>query len=929
MRMQTKKFICAALTAAMLCSPCAAYAAYNAGENSQATGSGTAVGKGTSANSVAGTAVGEGAQSKGQYSLAVGTNAIADDTLSIAIGVDAQAQGQQSIVIGGVVGDGPKANRTKIGAIAIGTNTYAYAEAAVALGYGSNASANYATALGRGAAASAERAVAVGVLAGASGERAIAIGSPTGSTADTATTATAGDTVAIGSGVKVSGQYSTAIGASANVESASSHVLEDGASAKADNSVALGSSAAASAANSVALGANTTASEENSVAVGNRTIGQLTAHKVGSGTDANYAATTGQLYNVSSRLGLAPDGTTGDPTGNFTIGGKADYPTVQAALTQLDNITVQYADGAQNKLKLADSGSNVKLSNLAKGDVSNEDSTDAVTGGQLYATNQNVAANASAISTLKDSAVVYDSGKTSITLSENGGNGTVIHNVGTPSKDTDAANKKYVDDSITTISGSVGTLNNRAVLYTDDGKTSVELSANSGDGTKLTNVKAGENGLDAVNFKQLSDTNANVTALDGRMDTAESDIGTLGGKVTANETAIGTLQSTALLYTGTNRLTLTDSGTSVKITNVADPVGDSDAVNLGYMKQYVGDEIGKIGGGAGGSFTLTGDGNISVTPSGSDYTIGMSAEPTFDKVNLNNDAAISPSSQEAVRGSQLNSFGEAIAGALGGTSSFTNGALTTGLTVNGKSYNNIQEALTAAAASGSSGGTGTGGGSSSWTLEVNGEAQSVGDGGKVSLADSDSVNITNSNGSYQFNVNKNLTLESLNVAGKVDISSSGIAMGGTDINMGGGRITGLADGGVYQGSSDAVTGNQLWDAYQRIGMLDGELRERINVVGAHAAALSGLHPIQYNPYEPTTLSAAIGTYRDEYAVAVGVFHYVRENLMFNVGASLCSDGDVMGRAGVSLAVGKSTKRKPELARHGGYTEADVRNAGEA
>ena len=184
----------------------------------------------------------------------------------------------------------------------------------------------------------------------------------------------------------------------------------------------------------------------------------------------------------------------------------------------------------------------------------------------------------------------------------------------------------------------------------------------------------------------------------------------------------------------------------------------------------------------------------------------------------------------------------------------------------------------------------------------------------MSLADSDSVNITNSNGSYQFNVNKNLTLESLNVASKVDISSSGIAMGGTDINMGGGRITGLADGGVYQGSSDAVTGNQLWDAYQRIGMIDGELRERINVVGAHAAALSGLHPIQYNPYEPTTLSAAIGTYRDEYAVAVGVFHYMRENLMFNVGASLCSDGDLMGRAGVSLAVGKSTKRKPELAR---------------
>ena len=98
------------------------------------------------------------------------------------------------------------------------------------------------------------------------------------------------------------------------------------------------------------------------------------------------------------------------------------------------------------------------------------------------------------------------------------------------------------------------------------------------------------------------------------------------------------------------------------------------------------------------------------------------------------------------------------------------------------------------------------------------------------------------------------------------------------------------------------------DIYRRMD----DLREDVNIVGAHAAALSGLHPIDYNPYEPTTLSAAIGTYRDEYAVAVGVFHYARENVMFNLGASLCSDGDIMGRAGVSFTVGKSSD-KPKVA----------------
>ena len=56
------------------------------------------------------------------------------------------------------------------------------------------------------------------------------------------------------------------------------------------------------------------------------------------------------------------------------------------------------------------------------------------------------------------------------------------------------------------------------------------------------------------------------------------------------------------------------------------------------------------------------------------------------------------------------------------------------------------------------------------------------------------------------------------------------------LNVGGGTITGLKDGGVYRGSSDAVTGNQLWQAYQRMD----DLQESINIVGAHAAALSGI-----------------------------------------------------------------------------------------
>ena len=267
---------------------------------------------------------------------------------------------------------------------------------------------------------------------------------------------------------------------------------------------------------------------------------------------------------------------------------------------------------------------------------------------------------------------------------------------------------------------------------------------------------------------------------------------------------------------------------------------------------------------------------------------------------------------DAVNVAQLKGLGEAVANVIGGGVSF-NGGTWDGFTIGGGHYGSLVEAISSL----SSGGD--------WTFNAtDDEKGNVGSsviesGGKLTLNGGKNVEISK-DGDYKYTVSvsdnpnfSKVTAESVSVGGKVNISSGGIDMGGT-------RLTGLADGSVSAGSSDAVTGGQLWDTYQRMGTMENniyremdDLREDVNVVGAHAAALSGLHPIQYNPYEPTTLSAAVGTYRDEYAVAVGVFHYTRENVMFNLGASLCSDGDLMGRAGVSFALGKSSDKKPRLA----------------
>lgn len=359
------------------------------------------------------------------------------------------------------------------------------------------------------------------------------------------------------------------------------------------------------------------------------------------------------------------------------------------------------------------------------------------------------------------------------------------------------------------------------------------------------------------------------------------------------------------------------------------------------------------------------------------FTIGVSENPTFSAVNADNakiggitvgsgginmggkkitglaEGELGANSTDAVTGGQLyttneniktvsDSLGESVSKALGGTSAFADGKVTVGIEVGGTTYASVQEALNA---------VNTGGG----TAAAN--AVQYDDDSKTSVTlnkSGDAVKLTNiADGKDDLDAVNKRQLDA--VQGQVDVhkttlekhettlnehtvmienheeqfttlqtvlgdtysspSFSSITVGniysdGTNINMGGGTITGLADGSIAPGSTDAVTGGQLWNAYKRMD----DLNESINIVGAHAAALSGLHPIQYNPYEPTTLSAAVGTYRDEYAVAVGVFHYVRSNVLFNLGASICSDGDVMGRAGVSLAVGKGGRKKPELAR---------------
>jgi len=129
----------------------------------------------------------------------------------------------------------------------------------------------------------------------------------------------------------------------------------------------------------------------------------------------------------------------------------------------------------------------------------------------------------------------------------------------------------------------------------------------------------------------------------------------------------------------------------------------------------------------------------------------------------------------------------------------------------------------------------------------------------------------------------------------VTISKEGADFGGT-------KITHLKDGEVSPTSTDAVNGSQLYGTETRINQLGG----RINKVGAGAAALAALHPLDYDPEDKWDFAAGVGNYRNATAAAVGLFYRPNERAMFNLGWTM-GDNRNMVNGGFSLKFGKSNK----------------------
>ena len=129
----------------------------------------------------------------------------------------------------------------------------------------------------------------------------------------------------------------------------------------------------------------------------------------------------------------------------------------------------------------------------------------------------------------------------------------------------------------------------------------------------------------------------------------------------------------------------------------------------------------------------------------------------------------------------------------------------------------------------------------------------------------------------------------------------------------------VANGHATASGNDLATADNVADAINQMTQNNSgnttQLRQEISKVatetqrvGAHAAAMAALKPIQYDPLAPTQIMAGVGNYRGESAAALGIAHYTNDNTMFNVGVSVGGNHNMIN-AGVTHKFGISAEKK--------------------
>ena len=150
-------------------------------------------------------------------------------------------------------------------------------------------------------------------------------------------------------------------------------------------------------------------------------------------------------------------------------------------------------------------------------------------------------------------------------------------------------------------------------------------------------------------------------------------------------------------------------------------------------------------------------------------------------------------------------------------------------------------------------------------------------------------------------------------AGKTSISDEGVKVGDKTyisdkgLNANDQKVTNVKAGDISETSKDAVNGSQLYKTNQEVANNTNRINQlgsRVNKVGAGAAALAALHPMDFDPDDKLTFSAGYGNYGGENAAAIGAYYRPDEKVMFSVGGTV-GNGENMVNAGVSFSLDRT------------------------
>ncbi|HBN2156935.1 TPA: YadA-like family protein [Escherichia coli] len=699
---------------------------------STAEGYATAIGFNALADGEGSTAFGYATHASGDRAIAFGQFAEAAGNRAMAFGSGANAIADHSIAFGGTAYTGGKYSI----AIGRGAKVEDNADYAASYGYMSKASGLYSLAFGSESQADTDNAIAMGQKAHARGKSSLALGAGSNSVGD--------DSIAFGANSYAQGAQSLAFGAASQsletnaiaignasqANNINAIALGQGSNAGVENGVAIGSGANATGINSVALGSESVATEDNTVSVGSSTdmrrIVNMAAGAISQ--DSTDAINGSQLYAISKSVadrlggGSSVNPTTGivnAPNYKLRTG---TYSNVGAALTAIDNATLQWSTRDSAYSAAHDTETTSKITNVKDGTIG-AGSTDAVNGSQLNTTNGKVDTNTTNIAT----------------------NTTNISNLG-GRVDTLNTTVNANSTSITNLGDSLTDLQEDALLWNG----TAFSAAHGQDATsKITNILDGTvtaTSSDAINGSQLYDLSSNIASYFGGNASVNTDgvftgptykIGetnyyNVGDALAAINSSFSTSLGDALLWdTSVEKFSAKHgtNGDASVITDVAN--GDvsstsSDAVNgsqLYTTNKYV---VDALGGGA----EVNADGSISAptyTIANTDYdNVGdalnaidttlddallwdadagengaFSAAHGKDKTasvitNVAN-GAISATSSDAVNGSQLYTTNQYIVDALGGDAEVNaDGTITAPTyTIANAEYNNVGDALDA------------------------------------------------------------------------------------------------------------------------------------------------------------------------------------------------------------------------------------------